>query len=247
MIKAVLIDDEPKALQSLKWEIDNCSTDVEVLTTFENPLEALAYLKKSEDVNCVFLDIEMPEMDGFQLLDQLPDRTFAVIITTAYDQYGIHAIKEKAQDYLLKPIDSDDLILALDRVREFLKGISIKDHFEETLMKLIVESNNSNRRIGINCDGKIIFLCPSEIIYCEGDGNYTSIFLENGQKLFITQTLKKMEEKLDGPEFFRVHNSYIINLTKVREYFKTDSYVVLTNEKQIPVARQRKSIFLNQF
>ncbi len=247
MIKVVLIDDEPKALQSLKWEIENFCPEAEILAMFDDPKLALSYLKNTENIHCIFLDIEMPGMDGFQLLDQVPDRNFAVIITTAYDQYGINAIKERALDYLLKPIDSDDLVKSMEKVKEYLKTTSLKDHFEETLMKMIVESNPSTKRIGINCDGKIVFLSPNEIIYCEGDGNYTSIFLEDGQKLFITQTLKKLEEKLDGPEFFRVHNSYIINLTKVREYFKTDSYVVLSNDKQIPVARQKKSIFLNQF
>ena len=186
-------------------------------------------------------------MDGFRFLDKIPNRNFAVIITTAYDQYGINAIKERALDYLLKPIDSDDLILACEKVKAFQKENSIKDKFEETLMTVMSNSTNGNKRIGINIDGKIVFLKPEEVLYCEGDGNYTSIFLENGEKLFITQTLKKLSAKLDDSDFFRVHNSFIINLSKVREYMKTDSYVCMEDGKQIPVSRNRKSDFLNKF
>jgi two-component system LytT family response regulator len=189
----------------------------------------------------------MPEMDGFQLLDHIPDRQFSVIITTAYDQYGINAIKERALDYLLKPIDSDDLSVAVNRIEEQIASKAIKERFEQSLMDIVSKTNSSTKKIGINSDGKIIFLMPEEIILCEADGNYTKIYLEQNKSLFVTQTLKKIEEKLTGEEFFRVHNSFIINLTKVKEYLKTESYIVLSNDKTVPVARQRKSIFLDMF
>jgi len=188
----------------------------------------------------------MPQMDGFGFLDQISERNFAVIITTAYDQYGINAIKERALDYLLKPIDSDDLMLACDKVKEFQKQHSITDRFEETLLSMMSNTGHSNKRIGISVDGKIVFLRPDEILYCEGDGNYTSVFLANGEKLFLTKTLKKLSDKLGEEDFFRVHNSFIINLTKVREFYKTDAYVIMEGGKQIPVSRNRKCELLNK-
>lgn len=247
MIKVAIIDDEPKAIESLKWELENFCPDVEVVAIFTDPRKGLLFFKESPEIDCIFLDIEMPQMDGFRFLDQLLDRNFAVIITTAYDQYGINAIKERALDYLLKPIDSDDLMLACSKVKEFQLQHSITDKFEETLLSVMSNTQDSNKRIGINVDGKIVFLKPDEVIYCEGEGNYTSIFLANGEKLFLTQTLKKVSEKLSEPIFFRVHNSFIINLSKVREYFKSDAYIVMEDGKNIPVSRSKKSEFLNKF
>ena len=247
MIKIVIIDDEPKAIASLQWELNNFCKDIDIVQTFTDANKALTFFKSKPEIDCVFLDIEMPEMDGFGFLDQLPQREFAVIITTAYDQYGINAIKERALDYLLKPIDSDDLVKACEKVKTFKKEHDFKDKFEATLLEMLDRANISNKRLSINVDGKIVFLSADEILYCEGDGNYTSIFLENGEKLFITQTLKKLEDKLDMTSFFRVHNSYIINLSKVREYLKMDAYLILTNGKHIPVSRNKKTEFLDKF
>jgi two-component system LytT family response regulator len=246
MLSVLILDDEPKAIESLEWELSTFCPNVEVTATFTNPVEAQLFLKKNT-VDFIFLDIEMPQMDGFQFLDELPNREFAVIITTAYDQYALHAIKERALDYLLKPIDSDDLAEAVKRVDKYKQSSQINDRLEEVLLNLSSQANNKGgSRIGFSFDGKILFLTSDEIIYCEGDGNYTNVVLEKGKKLLISQTLKKVEEKLPADEFFRVHNSYIINLSQVREYLKTDGYVVLMNEKKIPVSRNRKVFFLDK-
>ena len=245
LLKVVILDDEPKAVESLKWELTTFCSNVEIVATFTNPLEAQPYLKQ-HDVDCIFLDIEMPQMDGFRFLDELPNREFAVIITTAYDQYALHAIKERALDYLLKPIDSDDLIEAVKRVEKHKKSVTINDTLEELLINLSNQNSNKGSRIGFSFDGKIIFLTSDEIMYCESDGNYTNIHLQKGKKLLISQTLKKVEEKLPKDTFYRVHNSFIINLNQVREYLKTDGYIVLMNEKKIPVSRNRKGFFLDK-
>jgi two-component system LytT family response regulator len=247
MSRVVLIDDEPKAIESLRWEIENFCPDIEVVATFTDPRKALLFFQEEPEIECLFLDIEMPQMDGFRFLDELGKRAFPVIITTAYDQYGINAIKERALDYLLKPIDSDDLIQACEKIKEYHREHSWKDRFEETLINIMSGRSGGNKRISLNVDGKIIFLRPDEVLYCEGDGNYTSVFLESGEKLFLTQTLKKMEDKLNSEEFYRIHNSFVINLTKVREYLKTDAYVIMSDGKHIPVSRHRKADFLNKF
>lgn len=244
MLQTIIIDDEQNAVDNLKWELNKFKNEVVVQSTFIDPIKALHFLENSE-IDAVFLDIEMPQMNGIDFLNYFPDRKFAVIITSAYDKYAIDAIKHQCLDYLSKPVDSDDLGLVIKKIQKFKKEHNMIDYFEETLIKAI-SKNNGNKKIGINADGRIVFLLPDEIIYCESDGNYSTIFLENGKKIVISQKLKSLEEKFSN-EFYRVHNSFIINLNKVQEYFKHEGYVILTNQKKIPVSRQKKSDFLDMF
>lgn len=239
MIKIILIDDEPKAIRSLEWEIANFCEDVEVMATFTKPQEAIAYLQH-HDPDCVFLDVEMPEMDGFQFLDHFKKRHFCVVFITAYNQYAIKAIKENAMDYLLKPIDSDDLVLTIEKLKADKKNARTYDALEERL------NSYNNKRIAIPADGKLIFLDPEDIRYCESDGNYCKIHLVDKKPLFISKKLKEIRALLPDEDFFRVHNSYVINLKRVSEYLKTDGYVILDNQKKIPVSRNKKSAFLDK-
>jgi two-component system LytT family response regulator len=245
MIELVLIDDEPSAIKSLEWEIENFCKNVKIVGTFTNANLAAEFLKRNT-VDCVFLDIEMPDMDGFQFLELFPNRNFAVVITTAFDQYAIKAIKESALDYLLKPIDSDDLIACFDKIEQQKSSLSISEKLENSLEKILQSTVLSQKKINVTNDGKMIFLNPDDIIYCESDGNYCTIYLENKEKIVLSQKLKFMEEKLAQLQFFRIHNSYLINLNKVKEFHKTDEYVVLSNQVKIPVSRQKKSTFLDK-
>lgn len=245
MLDVIIIDHEPKALQSMAWELQTFCKSVVVVGTFSCAAEAKQYLD-SNVVDCIFLDIEMPDMDGFQFLELFPTRNFAVVITTAFNQYAIKAIKEKALDYLSKPIDSDDLMECIDKIKLFKTDSSIHQKLEQTLENLTHTSMLSRKKISISCDGKIIFINPEEIVYCESDGNYCTIILENNDKILITQKLKFMEEKLAEFYFFRIHNSYLINLNKVKEYHKNDEYVVLSNKTKLPVSRLKKALFLDQ-
>lgn len=245
MITAIIIDDETSALKSLEWELSNFGNSIEVLGCFTNPKLAVTFLNQNA-VDCVFLDIEMPDMDGFQFLDLFSNRNFSVVITTAYDQYAIKAIKERALDYLLKPVDSDDLKVCLDKIKLFKEEHSIQDRLEQTLENLVLKNKNQLQKISVSCDGKIIFLNPEDIVYCESDGNYCTIHLENKDTILLSQKLKFMEEKLTDFYFFRIHNSYLINLNKVKEFHKSDEYVVLSNNIKLPVSRAKKSNFLDK-
>tara|TARA_R110000850_G_scaffold277058_1_gene421894 strand:- start:127527 stop:128270 length:744 start_codon:yes stop_codon:yes gene_type:complete len=244
-LQAIIIDDEQKSITSLKWELQNFCEELDIKATFTDPEEALSYLKKNI-VHCVFLDIEMPKMDGFQFLEHFPDRQFSVIFTTAYDQYAINAIKERALDYLLKPIDSDDLKQTIDKIKTQQKSYEIKKSLEQSILSLSQNNRQSSKKIAISIDGKLIFLKPEEITYCESDGNYCHIYLENNEKLFVTKKLKEIEEMLPAKNFYRVHNSFVVNLDKVREFVKTDGYVILNNKQKIPVSRNKKSSFLDK-
>lgn len=242
MLQAVIVDDEIKALQSLTWELTNFSEEINVIASFTNPIEALEYLGKNTP-DCLFLDIEMPTMDGFQFIQKLTNKNFPVVITTAYNQYALKAIKNEALDYLLKPIDTDDLQETILKIKKFkTKNYSVE---KLEMAFLNFNSRSAQKRITLNTDGKLLFLESEEILYAESDGNYSTIFLADGQKIVLTKKLKEVNQLLPSDSFFRIHNSYIINLNKIKEFLKTDGYVVLKSNHKIPVSRKKKSDFLD--
>lgn len=244
MITAVIIDDEANAIESLQWELNNFKSEIQVLETFTQASEAVDFLEKNM-VDAVFLDIEMPGMNGFEFLEKFEKRKFAVIITSAYHNYALPAIKAQCLDFLPKPTDEKAVKECLEKIKKFKTDHFFIDYFEEALFSKMGSKEN-NKKITINTDGKVMFLLPDDIIYCESDGNYSTIFLENGKKIVLSLKLKQLEEKLTD-DFFRIHNSYVINLNKVQEYIKNDAYVILTNQAKIPVSRQKKSIFLDKY
>lgn len=244
MLISVIVDDEPKAIQSLSWELSNYSDQIKVIATFNNPEKALLFLTEN-NIDCLFLDIEMPTMDGFQFLNKLKFRDFAVVITTAYNEYAIKALKKDALDYLLKPIDSDDLEETIAKVKKHRSRALDSNKIEKVLLRFNEKLNT--KKIAINTDGKLIFLESKEILYIVSDGNYSTFHTTNNKKIVVTKKLKEINTLLPNEIFFRVHNSYIINLTKVKEFFKTDGYVILEDNHKIPVSRQKKSEFLEKF
>lgn len=243
MFRAVIVDDEPKAVQSLSWELSNFSKDIEIVKTFTNPEEALLFLEDYTP-DCLFLDIQMPIMDGFQFLDRVNNKDIAVVFTTAYDEYAIKALKKEALDYLLKPIDTDDLSETLSKIKRFKSKIINSDKLENILLDF--HSKNNQKKITISTEGKLIFLKLEEILFVESDGNYCTLFLTENQKILVTKKLKEIDGLLPNDDFFRIHNSYIINLNKIKEFLKTEGYVVMESGHRIPVARQRKSDFLEK-
>ncbi|MFD2101726.1 LytR/AlgR family response regulator transcription factor [Flagellimonas iocasae] len=240
MIKAIIVDDEFNAIKNLKWEIERFCTDVKVLDTFTDPVEAISainYLKP----DCVFLDIEMPEMDGFEMLNMLKYRSFDLIITSAYDNYAIKAFRQHAMDYLLKPVDSDDLIEAIDRIRankqKNILGSELKGLFEEW-------RDAEEKRMALPMAGKTLYVDRNDILYCKSDGNYTEVFFENGGKEVFSKRLKDLEDML-GKGFYRVHNSYVTRLNAITEFVNQDGqYLVLCDGTHVPVSRSKKGELL---
>lgn len=242
MIKAIIVDDELNAIKSLKWEIENFCQGIEVCDSFTNPIEAISainYLKP----DCVFLDIEMPEMDGFQLLNELTFRNFDLIITTAYDNYAIKAFKESAIDYLLKPVDSDDLIKSISKI-QVNKNKNLLGKELQTVLRNFSLKTTPNK-ISLPLAGKTIFVYPEDILYCKSDGNYTTIFFKGNKKEMLSKKLKDVEGLINNTIFFRVHNSYLVNISYINEFIKSDGqYLVLENGTSIPVSRAKKSALL---
>src|SRR5690606_4602600 len=220
----VIVDDEIKVLQSLSWELTNLSDEEDIVASFTAAHQALDYLEHNSP-DCLFLDIEMPAMDGFQFIRTLKNKDFPVVITTAYNQYALQALKNEAIDYLLKPIDSDDLKITIGKIKRY----NAKSITAERLEKILLDHNaeSHSKKITINTDGKLLFLNSDDILFAESDGNYSTIFLKDGQKILLTKKLKEVNALLPENSFFRIHNSYIINLNKIKEFFKTDGYVVL--------------------
>lgn len=243
MIKAVIVDDEPKAIKSLTWELGNFNNEIQIVETFTSPEKAIAYLK-IHTPDCLFLDINMPTMDGFQFLDCINHKDYAVIITTAYNEYALKALKNEAIDYLLKPIDSDDLEETIKKIKKFHSNNFSISKVEEVLLNF--NANLKHQKIILNTDGKLVFLNIDDILYVESDGNYSTFFMTSNQKMVVTKKIKEIDAILPESSFFRIHNSYIINLNKIKEFVKSEAYVLMESNEKIPVARQRKTDFLNK-
>lgn len=243
MISAVIIDDELNAIKALDWELKKFDDDISIIKTFTDPNEALKYVNY-ETVDCIFLDIQMQTMSGFDFINKLKANNSIIIITSAFDQYGVKAIKEEEiLDYLLKPIDSDDLYTCVQKIKSYISNKPSNNQFEQFLLNF--DKSEYQKKISLQTDGKIIFLKPNSIYYVESDGNYSTFFIKNEKKIVVTKKLKEIEVLLDSKNFYRVHNSFIINLNKIKEYIKSESYVILENTKKIPVSRQKKTDFLN--
>lgn len=247
MIKAVIIDDELPSVETLMWKLENYCPQVEVVQTYTNPVEALDYLKKTPP-DLVFLDIEMPMLNGFDILEELGEVNFDVIFTTAYDEFGIQAIKLSALDYLLKPVQNQELKKSVEKfIQKSQPDVSSKK-LKVLFQNIRDEEKGKPGRIALATKESIEFVEPNEIIVCTSDSNYTLVQLTDGRKKLISRTLKEFEEMLSPFNFFRTHHSHLVNLSHVREFVRTDGgYLIMRNKMAIPVSRSKKEDLLKQF
>lgn len=249
MIKAVLIDDEKKAVKNLTLLIDEFCENVEVVGSANSVNEGVKVIE-SHKPDLVFLDIEMPFGTGFDLLSQLENVDFEVIFVTAYNQYAIKAIKNNALDYILKPVGVEELRQAISKVEvkrdSFVKG-SVDGRLESLL-----ESMNSKTalpvKLALPCDGGYEMVLIDSIVRCEASINYTIIYFEKGKKVTASKTLKFFEDLLPEGNFFRVHQSHLVNLDKVDKYFKSEnSYLHMCDSSNVPISRRKKVEVDNYF
>ena len=241
MIKAVIIDDEKDSIDTLKWKLENYCPDVSVISTFEKPADGVSYLKKTP-VDLLFLDIEMPMLTGFDVLEELGrDISFDIIFITAYDNFGIQAVKFSALDYLLKPVQNKELKEAIDKHLKKSQQKIPSEQIDLLLNNVQAERKGKRGRIALASKESIEFVDPNDIIVCEANSNYTNIYLVEGRKRVISKTLKDFEEMLLQFDFFRPHNSHLINLGRVKEFIRGDGgYLVMENKMKIPVSKNRK-------
>jgi len=241
MIKAVIIDDEKDSIDTLKWKLENYCPDVSVISSFERPADGVSYLKKNP-IDLLFLDIEMPMLTGFDVLEELGrDISFDIIFITAYDNFGIQAVKFSALDYLLKPVQNKELKEAIDKHLKKTQQKIPSEQIDLLLNNVQAERKGKRGRIALASKESIEFVDPNDIVVCEANSNYTNIYLVEGRKRVISKTLKEFEEMLLQFDFFRPHNSHLINLGRVKEFIRGDGgYLVMENKMKIPVSKNRK-------
>ncbi|MEP7231013.1 MAG: LytTR family DNA-binding domain-containing protein [Ginsengibacter sp.] len=246
MIKAILIDDEMHCLKTLDMLLKEYCANVQVLEKCNDAATGLKAIELHKP-DLVFLDIEMPQMNGFEMLEHLPQINFAVIFTTGYDQYAIKAFHFSALDYLLKPIEPKELIDAVKKVEE-QHHLPMPEQFE-MLLKKIGGINSGFTKIAVPTAEGFELISATDVVYFEAESNYTHIFLKNKNKIIACRTLKKIEEQIQDYNFFvRVHNSYMVNLNEVVRYVRGEGgYLVMSNNSSIAVSRTRKDALLKFF
>lgn len=246
MINAILIDDETHCLDSLTILLNKFCPKVQILKQCLSAKQGLdAALKYKPDL--VFLDIEMPSMNGFEFLEQFNEIPFSVIFTTAYDKYAIRAIRFSALDYLLKPIDPKELVGAVHKV-ETHNHLPTREQFNMLLDKM-QNKENGLTKIAVPIAEGFELVKTEDIITCEADNNYTYLHLKNKRKITACRTLKEVEEQLGSfPSFIRVHHSYIVNLNEVTKYIRGDGgYLTMSDGSTVDVSRSRKTSLLKFF
>ena len=241
MIKALIIDDEEDARQMLNLALQRYCSNVKVLALCESAHEGLDKIETLRP-NLVFLDVQMPVMSGFDMLEKVPNPDFEVIFVTAYNQYAIKAIKFSALDYLLKPIDVEELVCAVKRVAEKTNQKVAPYHSLLTNMHL---SPKKLKRLAIPIDYGLVMQEVDDIIYCEADGSYTTLFLSNGNQLVVSKNIKEFENMLVENAFCRIHHSFLVNTAHIKKYVRGEGgYVVVTGEKHLNVSRRKKDSLL---
>lgn len=245
MITAVLVDDEKNALDVLEMQLSRYCKDVQVLASCDGGIKGIAAIKKYNP-DLVFVDIEMPHKNGFDVLNETKELSYHVIFTTAYDQFAIKAFKFSALDYLLKPVDITELQAAVEKVKNKKDNGGLDEKIKTLLQQL--QPQKLTHKIALPVGDAMQFMEPDDIIRCESDSNYTHIFLANGKKITMAKTLKEVEENINGSPFFRIHQSHLVNMNHISKYIKGDNaYVVMKDGSQIGISRNKKEAFLETF
>lgn len=240
-MRVVIIEDELQAVTALKKELTKHCSEL-VVCGVASKIKEAELLIKTEKPDLVFLDIQLKDGNGFDLLSKIGDYNFKVIFTTAYSQYALEAIKISALDYLLKPIDSEELISAVEKAK--------KISFENMQLQLqnFIQNQNANglkRKIAIPTSKGISLHEMNTILRLQSDGNYTAIYFTNGKKIMVAKILKDFEELLDKLGFIRIHHSHIINLHHLDSYNNKDGgYIILNDKTTLPVSKRKKGSLL---
>ncbi len=246
MIKAIIIDDEQHCINRLQTLLaDYCIETVHLMGAYQTVEEGIVAIKKLQPA-LVFLDVQIHDKTGFDLLKQLDEINFEVIFATAFEKYAVQAFKFSAIDYLLKPVDPDDLKRAIDKLTLKMSKEETSGKFD-TLFHNLKNIQGASKRICVPVINGLVFLQVNDIIRCQSDINYTTIYTKDKQKLMVAKTLKEFEELLTEYNFFRVHNSHLINLNYIKSYNKgKGGFVSMIDNSEIEVSTRRKDDFLKK-
>ena len=259
MLKALIIDDEPDNVRLLSLQLARHCPQVELVGQFTDSTDGLRAIQALRP-GLVFLDIEMPIMNGFQLLEKVGEITFHIVFVTAYDQYAVRAFRFSALDYLLKPIDTVDLIATVRRAENTARinpqQLELMRQYYpagptfggSTLGGTASAGPLAKNRIALPYASGMVFVDTKQIIYCEADSNYTRFYLETGETYMVSKTLGDVQDILETRDFVRVHRQFMVNLEHIQKLVKGEgTYLLLTNGVSIPVARQQKDRLMERF
>lgn len=243
MLKAILIDDEPDCIRLLSLQLKEHCPQVQVIGEFTSSAEGLLAIQ-TQKPDVVFLDIEMPEMNGFSLLEQISDISFSIIFITAYNEFALRAFRFSAIDYLLKPLDSHEL---QEAVRKAEKRNRL-DQRQLEMLRSQLQGGQYPQKIAVPYQNGVVFVELKELVYCEADSNYTKLYLINGKNHLLSKTLREVQQVLEERNFLRVHRQYLVNLDHIKMYHKGESaYVVMYGDINIPVAKNQKERLVQKF
>ncbi|TMI81350.1 MAG: response regulator transcription factor [Bacteroidetes bacterium] len=244
VMKAILVDDEPDGIRTLKKMLELHCPNVEVTATCSNAIAAKHQIKELQP-DVVFLDIQMPGKSGLELLTELPAKSFEIIFVTAHNEYMLQALQYSAADYLLKPVDEDRLIEAVQRVENRLEAGKKEGMTEVLLHNLSKTGNPSEMRLCLPTLKGFIVLKLDEIIYCEAERSYTVFHLDKNKTVIVSKPLLDYENLLKDTSFLRIHKSFLINLHHVKEYQRGEGgMVIMSDDAEIEVSRRKKDQFL---
>lgn len=238
-IRSVIIDDEPNNIQNLIKILQLHCAEINIVATAFNADDGVAAIQKYQP-QLVFLDVQMPKKSGFEVLRAFPDPFFEVIFITAYDQYGIQAIKFSALDYLLKPVNIDELKIAIDKARKRLLAKE-RDHKLDNLIEYVKLGHKDPPKIALPTLKEIRYVRVDELIRCQASDNYTSFYTVTGEHILVCKTLKEFSELLQPHGFVRIHQSHLANIHFIKSLLKEDGGTLLMNDStKLPVSRQHK-------
>jgi two-component system, LytTR family, response regulator len=242
-IRTIIIDDEKNALEVLKIQLLDYCSNVDLVAECNSGSAGIEAIKKHKP-DLVFLDIEMPHINGFDVLNATNDQSYKVIFTTAYNQFAVRAFKYSALDYLLKPIDIEELKDAVQKVKTYEPS-----ELEARITSLLSNIKQQQKpKVALPIGDSIQLFDTDDIVRFESDSNYTHLFLHTGKKITTAKTLKEVSIAMDGSNFCRVHQSHLINLSCVAKIMRGDNmYVVLNDDTNIPVSRNKREEFLERF
>ena len=245
-LRTIIIDDEPDCVAVVEMLLKQHCPHIEIVASTTKSREGVELIRSLKP-DAVFLDIEMPVMNGFQLLDEIGTVHFQLIFTTAYDRYAVQAFKYSAIDYLLKPIDPQELIATVAKVEQ-KQAVDLRQ-LELLRHQLYAPNLSIGDKIALPYAHGYIIVEVTQIVYCESDGSYTKVFLTSGEVHLITRSIGEVEETMESNgSFFRIHRQYFINLKHIKRIVKTDGgFVTMHGNVDVPIARNRREEFIKLF